>query len=202
MVRFESITYDASGNAHVALPGGVVFFLPREELSVLEGEFSHWQGGDCSDGLIERLKEIDERYRAKKKALELCARAEQHRAGLFAKLIARGFSIEAVRSTLSSLEELGFLDDLRYCRLWSQARLVARPQGPRNLASDLAGKGLSLETIKKAIGEIDFSEYIRNAAAREEKRNSLGENGLRSLLRSQGFSPEQIENLFNDGVKS
>jgi SOS response regulatory protein OraA/RecX len=171
-------------------------------MSELDLEFPGWRDGDFGDAMIEKLKVIDERARAKKKALELCTRAEQHRAGLFAKLIARGFSIEAVRYSLESLEEEGLLDDLRYCRLWAHARLALRPQGPRNLAAELAGKGLPLATIKKAIGEIDFSEYIRKAAEREAKKKDLGESALRSLLRSQGFSGDQIENLFNDGFKS
>lgn len=202
----ESITYDASGNAHVAFSGGVVFLVPLESLSDLDGEYPGWREGgakDLGDGaLLGRLRGIDEAARARKKALELCARAEQHRAGLFSKLIARGFSIESARSSLEYLADQGFLDDLRYCRLWARSRLSAKPQGPRILQAELAAKGIPMGVIRQALGEIDFGDYIRKAAEREVKKRGVEVREIGKVLKSQGFSSEQIENYLDEGSNS
>jgi len=159
---------------------------------------------DREDELYCLLAAIDEEFRAKKKALELCARAEQSSRGLEAKLAARGFSRRAVKAALESLRGEGILDDARYARIWARGRAERRAFGPALLAAELRSRGQGEDAVRLALGDIDFSgvlaravvrEYDRLGAAWRKKGLEIDGNfsdSLYRILRRQGFDPEMI----------
>jgi len=140
---------------------------------------------DREDELYCLLAAIDEEFRAKKKALELCARAEQSSRGLEAKLAARGFSRRAVKAALESLRGEGILDDARYARIWARG-------------------GQGEDAVRLALRDIDFSSVLARAAVREHERlaavwrrkglkiDGSFRDSLYRILRRQGFDPEMI----------
>jgi regulatory protein len=147
---------------------------------------------------------VDEEERAYKKSIELCARAEQHKAGLFAKLIGRGFSVEAIHAVLPRLEQETFLDDERFCILWTRARLRQRAEGPSVILGRLIEKGISIATARRALREVDFDTVLKKAVCQElskintKKNNKINKPDYRirdmvyASLRRQGFESEKI----------
>ncbi|HWR11800.1 MAG TPA: regulatory protein RecX [Rectinemataceae bacterium] len=156
------------------------------------------------DDLYLFLASRDEELKARRKALELCARAEQSSAGLSAKLASRGFSRKTVATVIGSLREERILDDERYARAWARGRAERRACGPALLAAELRSRGQGEGAIRSALEDIDFSralaraavkEHARLAAVWEKKGLKLNENFSDTLYRTlkrQGFDPEKI----------
>jgi len=156
------------------------------------------------DDLYLFLASTDEALKARKKALDLCARAEQSSAGLAAKLASRGFSRKTVTAVIKSLKDERILDDERYARVWARGRAERRAAGPALLAAELRSRGQGEGAIRAALEDIDFSralarattkEYARQAALWRKKGLELNENFRDSVYRTlkrQGFDPEKI----------
>jgi len=156
------------------------------------------------DDLYLFLASTDEALKARKKALELCARAEQSSAGLAAKLASRGFSRKTIAAVIRSLKDERILDDERYARVWARGRAERRAAGPALLAAELRSRGQGEGAIRAALEDIDFSralaratakEYARLAALWRKKGLELNENfrdNVYRTLKSQGFDPEKI----------
>jgi SOS response regulatory protein OraA/RecX len=110
---------------------------------------------------------IDEETRARTRALSLCARAEQSKIGLSAKLAARGFSRAAIAAAIAALEGEGIVDDARYARAWGSGRAERRACGPALLAAELRARGQGEDAVRSAIEAIDFDRILARAVQRE-----------------------------------
>ena len=229
-MRIESVRFDASGNAAIALSGGISFFLPNARIDdFAEMAASAWglrlgsareflsglpaaapEFGD-EDEAYRFLALADETARALRKAVELCARAEQSRGGLSLKLAQRGFSRKAANAALETLAERGIVDDRRYAALWARHRAERKGEGPATIAAELRARGFRPDDIKMALAEIDFSPALAKAVKNESgklaamlRKHGRGEgkedgspgdflrDSLRRNLRKQGFDPDLI----------
>lgn len=115
-----------------------------------------------------------------------------------------GFSV-AVERILQRLQDLRYLDDLRYCERWVEERSRLKPRGKRLLTQELRHKGITKEVIEQFWeGEMgrNFGEDEVELAEREaQKKHGLLErkhegrelkNRLFRHLMSRGFSYETI----------
>ncbi|MCX7027769.1 MAG: regulatory protein RecX [Spirochaetes bacterium] len=152
---------------------------------------------EVDDQLFILLVKVDEEERALLKAVELCARAEQHRAGLELKLKAKGFGKAASTRTLDRLEAEDVLNDARYAAAWARTQLRRKPMGPALLRAELRAKGLGAEAAGRAVEDISFGEILPRAAKREMDRGLLDRDDLRAALRRQGFSYEALSEFFD-----
>ncbi len=223
-MRIESVRYDASGDATIVASGGIIFFLPRGKIkefaaaaatrlglspdaeesvavnALVDSLIADEIDFDPQDNLIQRLTSIDMEWRAEKKGLELCARAEQSSQGLKAKLVARGFDAAAATEAVRSLVKAGAVDDVRFASIWARTRAEGKCEGPSLVAAGLRARGLGLETIKTALSAVDFDSLIPRAIEKEAKRLSrrAGDNAgpgkgllkekIYNSLKAQGFN--------------
>jgi SOS response regulatory protein OraA/RecX len=153
----------------------------------------------------------DETARALRKAVELCARAEQSSGGLSIKLAQRGFSRNAVSAALTMLMERGILDDRRYAALWARHRAERKGEGPAAVAVELRARGFHADDIRVALAEIDFGPALAKAVKKEtvklaallrkrgrgdgDESGAMGDilrDSLRRNLRKQGFDSDLI----------
>jgi len=237
-VRIESVRFDASGNATIVVTGGVSFFIPcarvfelplPETLEADKGDLSpenlayaktflnalaigDFEFGN-EDEFFLALAAIDEEERARHKAIQLCARAEQSSSGLAAKLAAKGFSRKAAASAIESLKNEKIVDDARYARIWARGRAARRAAGPACLAAELRSRGQGEDAVRGALAEIDFDGVLARAAAkelarldrsslarfkakpdlsREKHRDERFWDELYHVLKRQGFDGEKI----------
>lgn len=226
-MRIESVRFDASGNAAIAVSGGISFILPKtriDEFAAMAAMAWGLENSTAQSFLLElpaaapefddddetfRFLELaDETARAMRKAVELCARAEQSGAGLSAKLAQRGFSRKAAAVALETLTGQGIVDDRRYAALWARHRAERKGEGPATVAAELRSRGFRSEVVKAALAEIDFSRALTKAVQTESARilallrkrgsgladesSDFFRDSLRSSLRKQGFDADLI----------
>jgi len=115
---------------------------------------------------------------AEGRALALLARAEQFRAGLERKLLAKDISRFACRVALDKLEAAGFLSDERYADSWMRQRLRTRAEGPRSLSSALASRGVDRHAVKSAM-----AKSFEGESHREERLALIASAASRLLSR-------------------
>ncbi|MDF1567159.1 MAG: regulatory protein RecX [Spirochaetaceae bacterium] len=146
------------------------------------------------ESVIERMAEAAEMYACRRKALDLLARAEQCRKGLYSKLTRKGFSQFAINQAVDSLETAGLLDDRRFAEVWARARLRIRPEGPSKLIGTLMSKGVSGSTAGKAVetvfqeaGEDAVDDALERALTKLTRRTGMDEKKLISALMRRGF---------------
>ncbi|PKL23291.1 MAG: hypothetical protein CVV47_15260 [Spirochaetae bacterium HGW-Spirochaetae-3] len=90
---------------------------------------------------------------AESRAVSLLARAEQFRAALERKLLARGMPRAAIAAALDRLEAVGLLSDDRYAESWIRQRIRTRAEGPRSLAAALSARGVDRHAVKRAVAQ-------------------------------------------------
>lgn len=123
-----------------------------------------------------------------------------------------GFSV-AVERILQRLQDLRYLDDLRYCERWVEERSRLKPRGKHLLTQELRHKGISKEVIEQLwegeIGRnfdedaVELAEQVAQKKYRQLEGKLDGKNGekyqgrelknrLFRHLASRGFSYETI----------
>ena len=139
------------------------------------------------------------------KAEQYCVQGEQCRSAVFDKLKAWGADEELAQKVTDYLEEEGFIDERRYCRLYCESKLRLQKWGRVKIAYNLRMKRIGNELIEEALRELDEEQYfdtLRQLA--ENKRRSLHESDPRKLnaklvsfLASHGFTMNEILECLN-----
>ncbi len=115
---------------------------------------------------------------AEGRALSLLARAEQYRAGLERKLMAKDCSRFACTVALDKLEAEGLLSDERYADSWMRQRLRTRAEGPRSLSAALGSRGVDRSAVKNAM-----ARYFEGEEHRDERLALIASAASRLLYR-------------------
>jgi regulatory protein len=167
-----------------------VCYLP----AVFFDDAHYTPGREISPGEEEDFRFASSCLRAEKIALRLVGRAEQTGMGLRRKLEKAGYSPSCARAVLARLEELGIIDDSRYARLWLQARLAGKAEGPRRLLAALRHRGIPRQDAEEALRAVLSPEAERALLEKflKKKRLSGAEPKTGGILRGEGFSPSLI----------
>ncbi|MDR0641596.1 MAG: RecX family transcriptional regulator [Treponema sp.] len=186
----------AADTRRVELSDGSLFsfkvcYLP----SVFFDDDHYTPGREISPGEEESFRFASSCLRGEKTALRLVSRAEQTSLGIIRKLQKAGYSSPCARAVLARLEELGIVDDSRYARLWLQARLAYKAEGPRRLLAALRHRGISRQEAEEALRTVLDSAGERALLEKflKKKRLSGEEPGIANILRGEGFSPSLIQ---------
>lgn len=154
---------------------------------------------DMDDEAFFLLRSVAAAWETRRRAIALCARAEQCRAGLEHKLAARGHPRDAVRAALDELESEGLLSDERYARAWLRMHSGKRGQGPAKLMASLRARGVPESAAKAAMAEYPVREALLaeyDAAFGGDTPARMPED-LRRRLREMGFRPADIDAAFD-----
>jgi regulatory protein len=186
------------GQVKVALSNGS-FFLLLEEIQQKTGILP---GDECSLEDIEELVTASDRKKAEKKALSLLSYTPHSREGLKLKLMKRGFPEESIEYSLLRMEELGYLDDLKFAEEWLRSRLKRHPEGKWALLAGLKKRGVSRTTAEAALATHISDEMESEAAARALSKMMGGRPLTRiqaaAKLASKGFSNRVINRALTD----
>ena len=136
----------------VDLSDGSSFFLPAH---VLDDEGLAVGLAVPPEG-VDRLSFLEDRYRARLKALDLLALNEQSRRRLELKLSRRGFATEAIRQVLDELEGTGALDDLRFARVWMASRIRRKPWGRVSQCAAMVNKWPGRQVSGEALDDMGW----------------------------------------------
>ena len=149
-------------------------------------------GEALDDGQICLIREFDEYYRAKKKALAILAYADNNRRNLALKLSKAGFQRELCDRVVSEMVSLGYIDEKRQLERLITLEANGKLRGPLRIIPALVNKGYSSSDIRAVMHELTESgevDFRRNAkilldkklptADPEEKKKFLYKNGYK-----------------------
>ena len=149
-------------------------------------------GDALTDEQIYLIREYDEYFRAKKKALSILAYADNNRRNLALKLSKAGFSRELCDRVVAEMVSLGYIDEKRQLERLITVEANGKLRGPLRIIPALANKGYSSSDIRAVMHELTESgevDFRRNAkilldkklptADPEEKKKFLYKNGYK-----------------------
>jgi regulatory protein len=153
-------------------------------------------GTELDPGEEERFRFASACLRGERAALRLVSRAEQTSFGLEHKLEKAGYSRACVNAVLARLRQLCVVDDLRYARMWLQARLGRRVEGPRRLLAALLRRGISRRNAEAALRAVLSPAAEKTLLDNYLRKNRLQETritpDIAGILKREGFSPGLI----------
>ena len=141
----------------------------------------------------------DERAKAREAALRLLAVRARSERELFDRLKRKGFNERVAAAVLSSLSEVGLVDDESFARAWADERVRLRPVGPRRLTQELVAKRVDRDIAARVVEETFREHSELDLARRAVARKARAETGARgrkrrarlhSFLVRRGFSYE------------
>ena len=146
-----------------------------------------------NDEQISAIKYTDQLLRAKKKALNILAFADNNRKTLFIKLQRAGFSRDIAESVCSEMVERGYVNEVRQLERLILVEANTKLRGPLRIVPSLMQKGFSRSQIGEVMsrlvdsGEIDFSKNARlllekklpDGSDEEEAKKILYKNGYK-----------------------
>ena len=83
------------------------------------------------------------------------------------RLKQKGYEENVVEIVIDRLTELSLLDDAEFAKYWVEQRETFRPRSRRALRYELYQKGVSRETVEKALSEIDETDSAKRAAGKK-----------------------------------
>jgi len=165
------------------------------------------KGDELTAERIEAILALEERRRAKEKALRLLSVRSRSRKELTDRLNQAHYTPAAVESALAEMERLGFLDDAGFAKMWGRNRTATRPAGAFLLRQELRHKGLSDAEVEQglqaAFQEQSEAEVARALAVRRKKilaslPEEKAQKRLQDFLLRRGFSWEIVSTLLGE----
>ena len=149
-------------------------------------------GDILNDGQICLIKEYDEYFRAKKKALSILAYADNNRRNLAMKLQKAGFGRDLCDRVVCEMVSLGYIDEKRQLERLITVEANGKLRGPLRVIPSLVNKGYSSSDVRCVLrdlmesGEVDFKKNAKSLldkklpeADPEEKKKFLYKNGYK-----------------------
>jgi len=146
---------------------------------------------------------MDEKTRAKKRALYLLTDMDRTEKELYDKLKKAGYSEETVEETMEYVKSFGYIDDRKYAQKYLEFYLGKRSR--LRIRFDMEKKGLPKEIISEAFEETepyDERPLIRSLAVKKlrglKKEDPKKAQKIGAALQRQGFRPGDIRSVLED----
>jgi regulatory protein len=155
---------------------------------------------------IQQVLDLEERHRAKMKAVRLLSVRNRSRKELQDRLRQAKFAESVIDYALSEMERLKLIDDAEFARSYGQNRMVTHPVSKRMLERELKFKGLAEDEIQQGVDRAyesqDESQVARQLAGKRKKSVShLDENKAKKrvydFLLRRGFSWDVISDILD-----
>ncbi|MFH1790768.1 MAG: regulatory protein RecX [Candidatus Omnitrophota bacterium] len=147
--------------------------------------------------------------KAKKYAYRLLSIRPRSCRELADRLARRGAKEDVIRITVAGLKAEGLIDDLKFSKAWISSRLRLNPKGAAAIGRELNKKGVSEETIKRALSE-ECVDDMKTAmgAARERMKKLKGlpaavrKRKLFAYMAQRGFDFDVIDDVIGSASES
>ncbi len=161
------------------------------------------EGDELKESVIDDILLVEERTRAKQKALALLSYRARSVEELRKRLGEKEFSGRTVGRVIEDFLRVGLLDDREFASAFVHSRMMQKPMGKRLLRQELFSKGIDEETVERVIDEVygDRSELdvARELIRKRIRRYSGGEKEAKKIrkklsdfLLRRGFDWEVI----------
>ena len=152
------------------------------------------------------MLDLEERNRARKKAMRLLEHMDRTEKGLTDKLRQAEFSPEAVEDAIAYVKSYGYINDARYARTYISFRMETRSR--QKILSELQLKGVDRQTALDAWNEMeellepDEREVLRRTIEKKYAPDTeLDEGQMRRLygyLARRAFRYEDISHTLEE----
>jgi len=132
----------------VAFEGGATLVVPSQ----IAAELGLGPGSIVDEEQLERLRAEAEISQARGRGLRFLEARERSRAELCNRLARYGYSERTVERVAGWLEDLGYIDDVRFTAGYVRSSR-RRSLGPRRIRAELRLKGVSPDIIECALNE-------------------------------------------------
>ncbi len=159
-----------------------------------------------------QLKEESERFECNRKAVNYLSIRSRSSREMENYLIKKGFSKDIIINILKELRDTGYLNDLDFAKRYITSKKKRKTIGKNLLRKELLGKGVSRDTINRALKETSFDHdditeiytlATKKLTSLEKKTNKKSK--LIYFLHQRGFDNDVIytviEQLENDGFE-
>ncbi len=164
------------------------------------------RGDTLDDAQIDRILQMEERYRIKEKAFRLLAVRARSRKELADRLGDAGYDKSNITDIIDMLEQQHYINDAEFAVMFARSRMISKPCGRLLLRRELKQKGLDDAHIERAIAEVfKDTDEVRTARQVAEKRRkrlaSVDEAKARKritdLLLRRGFSWDVVHEIMD-----
>lgn len=123
------------------------------------------------------------------------------------RLEKKGFAKEEIDKLIDELKKKGFIDDLKFSKLYASTKLDLKSLGLRSINFELKKKGVDEETRAKVVEDItkDYDEYevvkelVSSRLAQYKRLDpATTKRRLYNFLLRRGFSSSVVWKVFND----
>lgn len=186
---------DDSSRVTVFVDGAEAFTVSEE----LAKNMDLAVGRELAPAATEVLEADDERSAAREAALRLLAVRARSEGELRDRLRRKGYGEELTATVVTSLSEVGLVDDEAFARAWADEKVRLKPVGPRRLREELLSKRIDRDLAERVVDET-FREHRELDLARRALEKKVRVTGgaderkrrsrLHSFLIRRGFSYE------------
>ena len=167
------------GRYNIFLDGKYAFSASEKTIA----EFVLLKGKELNDDQIEQVRQFDADAKASDLAAHFLSYEPRTVFEVLQYLKKHEISDEAANSAVSQLNELGYLDDRQYVRLFIKNDLRVGSDGPKSLLRKLTQKGVDPEISQVELDEIDDEDWI-----------DVGQRVIKSMVHQVGkISQREIE---------
>lgn len=187
------------GRYNIFLDGKYAFSVAEKTLT----QYVLLQGKELTADQIAAIQKFD----ADAKASNLAARYLSYEPRTVYELLnylkKHEVSMEAANSAVSEFNELGYLDDKEYCKLFIKNNWRVGKSGPRDLARKLKQKGVAPDLISEMLEQVPGSQWlvvgsrVIKTMPHQLGRYSLSEvkRKMQQKLLAHGFDNDQIQQI-------
>ena len=150
-------------------------------------------GDIISDTDMSAVKYADELYRARKKALNILAYADNNQKTLKAKLLRAGFKYEIADLVLTEMVSRGYVNEKNQLERLILTEANQKLRGPLKIIPALINKGYTSSDVREVLrrltdeGEIDFSANAERLIEKKLPAEADGEE-IKKLLYKNGYN--------------
>lgn len=167
------------GRYNIFLDGNYAFSAGEKTVA----EFVLLKGKELDETQVEKIKQFDADAKASDLAAHFLSYEPRTIFEVLQYLKKHEISDEAANSAVSQLNELGYLDDQQYVKLFIKNNLRVGSDGPKSLLRKLTQKGVDPEISQSELDEVADEEWIE-----------VGQRVVKSMMHQVGkISQREIE---------
>lgn len=144
---------------------------------------------------MEKQKNLENARKDAFRLIKIRARSEYE---LSTRLSEKGYSQDIVDQLIDELKKKGFVDDLKFAKLFASDQFELKFKGPKYIEYELKNLGVKEEIITKVIAEISNSDF-KEIFKRFKKAHKMdSEDKIFEKLIKRGFDPYTVKTILRE----
>ena len=185
----------------VNLSSGINLVLSAE----LFLENSFLKGQILSEQKVQHLQDESTKTILSNKILNFISYRHRSRQEIRNKFIVRGYSEKIINSSISKLEELGYIDDNLFAEMFIKSLVKEKKLGRCAVNYKLSPHSLDKNLVSELLDEIYekyptkvLLEYHTNKFLNVKEKSNKNKSKLYNLLKRKGFIYSEFESVINE----